>query len=61
MIKLDDNQRLVLHYIAVYAVLLGTWVPMMSFFGGNVILTAIFGFFIFVGADMLAHKILKVR
>lgn len=61
MIKPDENQRLVLHYVLVYAVLLGTWVPMMGFFGGNIYLTSIFGFFIFVGADMLAHKILKVR
>lgn len=46
----------ILHYVVVYGALLATWVPMMGFFDNNVYLTSIFGFFIFVGADQLAHK-----
>jgi hypothetical protein len=56
------QQKEVVHYIAVFAVLAAAWTPLMQFFGGDIKPTLVAGFAVFVVADQLAHKyILKER
>lgn len=46
------------HYIVVFGVLLLAWVPVMNFFGGSVLPTAITTFLLFVGVDKIMHEVL---
>lgn len=49
-----------LHYIAVYGVLLLSWTSVMDYFGGNITYTAVAVFVIFILADKIAHGIFKI-
>jgi hypothetical protein len=55
---MDTND--LLHYVAVYGVILAAWVPVMNYFNANVGLTALAVFGIFIAADKIAHSILRV-
>lgn len=46
----------ILHYAAVFAVLLIAWVPVMDFFKQELFQTSITVFIIFIISDKLAHK-----
>lgn len=46
-----------LHYIAVYAVLLFAWVQAMELFGGDLNLVGVAVFLVFIAADKVAHRI----
>jgi hypothetical protein len=48
------------HYVLVYGALLISWVPLMNHFNGDVAYTAAAGLVVFVVADKIAHKLLKV-
>jgi hypothetical protein len=45
-----------LHYVVVYAVLAGSWTTIMNYFKGDLMLTVVTGFIVFVVADILAHR-----
>lgn len=52
---MDKKTKEILHYIAVYGALLLSWPILMAKFT-DVNIVAVIGFFIFVGADTLAHQ-----
>jgi hypothetical protein len=50
------NKNEILHYIFVYAVLLGLWPEAMKWFRNDIYLTAGAVFVGFIVADKIAHK-----
>jgi hypothetical protein len=46
------------HYILVFGVLLLTWIPAMNLMGGNVYYTSVIELMMFIGADLVAHKLI---
>ena len=53
--------RDLMHYLFVFSILLGTWVPVMNFFHSDLMFTAATVFVLFIASDKLAHYVLKVK
>ncbi len=56
----SEQQKDVLHYVLVYSALLLAWPWVMNQLQQNVYLTAGVVFLVFIAADKVMHKVLKV-